>query len=1068
MAWFKRYFLLLLFISFWYTSALGQNWYAQSQSAFRDGEFESANQLIQKAIEQFKSENEPDSLVFAYVHKSAIQWDLFGINEALEMADSAIFLSENLNTSTDSKIAALNKKGQLLVHDFYWNEAENTFQKAESLIREQDKKSPLISTLYNNISWLYLNLQNLEKAYSYGLKSLEIQKELYGENDRKLMGVYQSLGLIANDRADYENAEKFSFKLYEIAKANLDPDHPTMALVYNQLAIIQESRFRYAEAIQYLQEMANVSQKNYEKTGNPQFLAIAYNNLGNIYHKLNEFPLAEPYFSKSVILHSENYGEDEIGIIQPIIHLASSKMHLGKLDEADSLFQFAYLKQQILEKENLPGLAALESQIGDLFAYKSMPEEAILWYTRALEHYQASNIENFFLVGETHTSIGKEFLNSENYKQSIEHYEKALEIYKKLYPDSRIVVSSKYNDLSLAFLKEGNQEAAWKYSDSTFIRILGQGFIRSEKWTDLLPPNYRIAFFIENRINLIWAKNLENESQENLLEIIELADGYSRNFQKSIFSLRTQYSLIELAKEHRKILQHAIDACWILATKFEKKEYFEIAFRFSELEKGVLLRLASNNMMISESIDADDSIAILDQYWRDQINGLNSNFMNNPNDSILNQLTYSMESYSIFQDSIINLDIPIWNERYSLEPYSIEEIQRKLLGNNNVLIEFSVSENRIYAFVLSDASLKTHMIDRNSISRQIEELNQLKNLEFEEFKSVSHVIFNELISPFYSDLKDKNIIIIPDRELYSVNFESLIKNQDGENFSELSYLIKDHEISYLLSTSTSNQFIEKKKKDSKNGLFIAPGFTDQMKQSYISDHPNQAPIQSQLIRQPFSLLTAELASNMVKGSFYQQTEAQESLFYENASDFEILHLATHGEVDNAYPMNSHLYMAYPNESDSANQDGIIHAFEIYGLQLQAELAVLSACNTGSGKFQDGEGLISLAHSFLHAGCSAVLMSMWEIDEKTSSEILMDFYKNLTNGESKSASLRSAKLSFLEQSPPELAHPYYWAGLGLIGDKSPLESNKGFKNLLWIFLGALIVSALTYYFLRKKI
>src|SRR5690606_13580992 len=107
------------------------------------------------------------------------------------------------------------------------------------------------------------------------------------------------------------------------------------------------------------------------------------------------------------------------------------------------------------------------------------------------------------------------------------------------------------------------------------------------------------------------------------------------------------------------------------------------------------------------------------------------------------------------------------------------------------------------------------------------------------------------------------------------------------------------------------------------------------------------------------------------------------------------------------------------------------------MHLRAELPLLTACETVTGPWRTGEGVISLAHSFMHAGCASVVMSLWNIDEKASAEIIAGFYEFLAKGESKSTSLQASKLRWIERNGERLAHPYYWAGLAIIGDVTPL-------------------------------
>jgi CHAT domain-containing protein len=181
--------------------------------------------------------------------------------------------------------------------------------------------------------------------------------------------------------------------------------------------------------------------------------------------------------------------------------------------------------------------------------------------------------------------------------------------------------------------------------------------------------------------------------------------------------------------------------------------------------------------------------------------------------------------------------------------------------------------------------------------------------------------------------------------------------------------------------------------------------------------------------------------------------ATESSFKKEAEAYNIIHLGTHTDVNSVSPLYSKLVLS----KEAGKEDGYLHAFEIYEMELQAELAVLTACETGIGQQMSSEGVMSLAHSFSYAGCPSVVMSLWKIDEKTSSEITESFYENLAEGQSKSRALRNAKLSYLKQASPEESMPYYWAGLVLVGDESAVQLESAMSTWSIILLILLMLT-----------
>ncbi len=148
-------------------------------------------------------------------------------------------------------------------------------------------------------------------------------------------------------------------------------------------------------------------------------------------------------------------------------------------------------------------------------------------------------------------------------------------------------------------------------------------------------------------------------------------------------------------------------------------------------------------------------------------------------------------------------------------------------------------------------------------------------------------------------------------------------------------------------------------------------------------------------------------------------------------DFRILHFATHGLLNHEHPDLSGIALSQV-DSDGKPQSGILWAYQIYGLDLPAELVVLSACQTALGKEVRGEGMLGLTRGFMHAGATRVVVSLWAVSDRATAELMTRFYKSLFGrGLSASAALRDAQLSLLAEEP--WSAPYYWAGFVIQGD-----------------------------------
>ncbi len=153
-------------------------------------------------------------------------------------------------------------------------------------------------------------------------------------------------------------------------------------------------------------------------------------------------------------------------------------------------------------------------------------------------------------------------------------------------------------------------------------------------------------------------------------------------------------------------------------------------------------------------------------------------------------------------------------------------------------------------------------------------------------------------------------------------------------------------------------------------------------------------------------MEAEYVTALTGGKLFINKAARESVFKAEAAKYDIIHLAMHTILNDQYPMHSK--MLFYQEKDSV-EDGNLNTYEVYGVPLKAKMVILSSCNTGTGVLHSGEGILSLARGFVYSGSQSVVMSMWEIEDRSGAEIVKSYYKFLKKGATKSNALRKARI-----------------------------------------------------------
>lgn len=393
--------------------------------------------------------------------------------------------------------------------------------------------------------------------------------------------------------------------------------------------------------------------------------------------------------------------------------------------------------------------------------------------------------------------------------------------------------------------------------------------------------------------------------------------------------------------------------------------------------------------------------------------------------------------------------------RYGQRSYGIADVQKELLNADQSLIAYSKGEGALYITVIEKDRSELVRIPEAGVGEMVIDLNKaVAARDQDTFIELSHQLYQSVFAPILPLLRNSELLIIPDGELYYLNFETLLRSPSTTKDFKEHLLINDYTISYLLSAVTGIQFKQMHREKGRGTLALAPGFSDATKSNYIATHKDSTTIDRAFlsnIQQPFAVLTAQGLSHTLSAKVMVGEDANEGNFKSMAGNYGIIHLGTHTEVNNASPLYSKLVLS--KSEDGAGEDGYLHAYEIYKLQLHAELAVLTACETGTGKEYDGEGVRSLAHSFAYAGCPSLIMSLWKIDEKVSSAITSRFYELLAEGMPKNKALRQAKLEHLKVAKDELALPYYWAGMVLVGDVAPITNlDNGMVWWQWFLIG----------------
>ena len=290
----------------------------------------------------------------------------------------------------------------------------------------------------------------------------------------------------------------------------------------------------------------------------------------------------------------------------------------------------------------------------------------------------------------------------------------------------------------------------------------------------------------------------------------------------------------------------------------------------------------------------------------------------------------------------------------------------------------------------------------------------------------------------------------------------MLTEQSGTNNPKaFPYLLNQYAISYANSANLLFNTFETKQVE-KTSECLAFSFSDT---THTSSGKNMslATLRNTGDDLPGTREEIKAIADIIDGQYYYGSEAIEQNFKKDASHYNILHLALHGEVDHKRPENSKLYFT---KSKDTLEDNVLYSHELFALDIPSELTVLSACNTGSGKIAQGEGIMSLGTAFQYAGSKSLLLTSWKVSDQTTPELMKLFYTNLKKGMNKSKALQQAKLEFLNTADLQRMAPFYWGGFYLVGDTTPITFK---SDLIWLqIIGSiLLITVFIFFLIRYK-
>ena len=854
-------------------------------------------------------------------------------------------------------------------------------------------------TLYN-LAATYEGKSDLGRALSTGLQALQIRTKKLGDSHATVANSVNSIGRVYRKLGNTERALEYYRKALEVRKVTLGANHPNVAGSYYEIGNLYGNASNYHASLEYIQQGNRILESNSQVANDilPTYLAYA----GKMYGLIGQHDNAKTYIQKAVAL-------------------------VDKLPPGHAYRAVVY------------------NIAGEYYADAGDQEKQSEFFNKALPIYRTSYGENSEREGDVLAKMAA-FYATHNYPaEGLSLYEAALSVYEaKLGPQNPKVASVYLGIADIHSLNKDFPEAL-------------QAYRRAIKSTDTLNKPL-LSKIMRSKARAEKGRASLNSYLLALKLTDEIAQGYNN-----------EASRIQLEKEKKEMCAEAMDVAWDLHTTTSDQSIMKDAFMIAEKSKSALLLENTRDQQAKTMAGVPDSLVEKERDMRIEL----SYYKTSHYQSIKNKDTAAVTAFekNIFDTqrkleqfkSRLERDFPSYFRlKYNHESVSLATVQQQLPDSVD-LVQYFVGKEAIYRFQISRKGsvyekLRFDEAFKSVVSSYQKSLTDFSYIMNDQANSdyVYKFTARELFKMLLPKIINKKLIIVPDDFLAQFSFGTLLYEDIKEqNFAALPYLGTKYTVSYAYSSSLLINVLSDPKKRGNDFAGFAPSYD---KVDYGDIDSAAHPIAALVVRSgnlplPGAIKEVNLISKLMDGKSWINDEATETNFKKHSGEYDVLHLAMHSLLNDEDPRYSELLF---NQKGDSENDGYLTIAEIYNLKLNAQLVVLSACSSGFGKIQLGEGPISLSRAFSYAGCPSVVMSLWKVPDLVTTNIMKNFYESLNEGLSKDEALRAAQTRFLrENSDPIYRHPYYWAGFVVIGDTSPIEPSAGYW--MYVVAGSLIIA-----------
>jgi CHAT domain-containing protein len=868
-------------------------------------------------------------------------------------------------------------------------------------------KPELIATSYYYLGRTYSGMSDFERS----IQAYETSRKLFEEAgiQSSLIYVLADLGALYFSVEDYEKAQSYSVRSVAIAeqmksspaKGSIGPLEYAQARAVQTLGQIDLRQGNHQDALIKLREaFALYERLNGISSSYNLEIADALIAIAKIYGELGQHGKAFSHLTRAHQV-SRSSGDQNtranIMSIQAVLFLEQEDYAAAQKYFNATLAIYRSLGKPREEVRVLLSLAAIEQQQGH-------HDDALLLLERGLERANsAKSVETQIAAGE---GLGVVLTAKRDFANALQAINQSLELARR--------VRAKTREVELLWRAAQTYYAMQNYRESAALAEQALTLTRSlqlPKLTYLATAALGEAYAADGEVELAIStlKEAINQVEELRDQVAGRQEGRHLFFENKVGPYHT---LVKLLTKQGK--------------DFE-------ALLYAERAKGrVLLEAVRNNRTDLKDIYTQAE-RVEGELLIDKLSAARERIRSQSGDEAKNELHHELEAVQrelvLFQERLAAAHPELPLRAGPAKSLTHASLNTLVPANDFAYVEYVVTADEVGMFILkrngasTDQDLKYMKLPVNTdeLRRKVNEFHSSLAERHPDYDLLGRELYRLLIEPAVNELQDiTTVCIIPDAFLWTLPFQALTTRRSN-------YLMEEYSLFYAPSLSVLKEMVLRRQQQSSKESLIAFGNPVIERNKELKQDLHPLPDAEAEVAAVASAVRTEMKKVLVG------RQADEKTFKALAPQFATIHLATHGVLDNRDPLDSYLLLTKTGGDDTEN-DGLLRALEIINMRLNADLAVLSACETGSGKISPGEGVIGMSWAFFVAGTRSVVVSQWRVNSASTSQLMKNFYQALANqadikGRNKSQALREASLRLLKDR--RYRHPFYWAGFVLV-------------------------------------